>query len=68
MAKVLRTVAVIASAVALTFALPGVGALIGVSAATAATVAAVASAVATVPTDPQAILTKPRIGSGRAPP
>ncbi len=43
MAKVLKTVAVIASVVALTLAIPGVGTALGLSAATASTIATVAT-------------------------
>lgn len=65
MSKPLRTVAIIAGVVALTFAIPGVGTAIGasigvsISAGTAATIAAVASATAAVASAGAQALQKP---------
>lgn len=65
MSRTLKTVAIIAGVVALTFAIPGVGTAIGaaigvsISAGTAATIALVASAVSTVATVGAQALQKP---------
>ncbi len=64
MARVLRTVAVIAGAIALTFAIPGVGAAIAgtfgatLTATGAATIAAIASGVSVAPAAPERMLSK----------
>jgi hypothetical protein len=61
MAKVLRSVAVLAGVVALTFAIPGVGtALAGAlgAAGSAATISAIASAVSVTPAAPEQLLSK----------
>jgi hypothetical protein len=59
MAKVLKTVAIVASVIALSLAIPGVGTAIGLTAATTASVVAIASVVATVASLGAQMLTKP---------
>jgi hypothetical protein len=59
MAKALRIVGTIAAVVALTFAIPGFGTAIGLTAATAATVSTVAAVVSTVAMAAAAAMQKP---------